>query len=466
MIIHELKIKNLYGFMNKTIKLKNNIAILVGINGSGKTSVLNIISWLLKPSFQDLCLIEFDEITLKFTYLEDMYLLKSIQNDVEIIIELENLTAKKVYTPIQANFKQHPKKLRKNENLKKSLAGKYEELIPEDHEKELWQFLFYVIPTPIVIGLDRRLYIKTNDRLYVNAKFVGDIKEDIDVDDENFEMSPLDNVRALLNFEYNTYRNNALILNSKLNEKIMVSAFDEIFTKDNIATLSASPKPSIESIELVKKKVIDTLKENQEANKRFAFNKRDNNISVKKVNNYFDNLKNIIKVTSNSSDKNDLLYITNISQFKKINDLVLEFTKFEDEKKALYSEIDGFLGIINKFFIDSSKQLHFNKVSSDIKFIIFDKKGEKIEEGMDIRNLSSGEKQILILLTYIKYNSNKSIFIIDEPELSLHPKWQAEFLESVEKLMPKDTQLIVATHSPEIIGNKKDYCTVLLPYNS
>jgi predicted ATP-dependent endonuclease of OLD family len=43
------------------------------------------------------------------------------------------------------------------------------------------------------------------------------------------------------------------------------------------------------------------------------------------------------------------------------------------------------------------------------------------------------------------------IFIADEPELSLHVSWQAELLKALRDLN-RNAQLIVATHSPEIVA--------------
>jgi len=50
MNIKRLEINNLYGYMSKTIDFNEGINLLVGINGSGKTSVLNILNWLIIPS--------------------------------------------------------------------------------------------------------------------------------------------------------------------------------------------------------------------------------------------------------------------------------------------------------------------------------------------------------------------------------------------------------------------------------
>ena len=71
---------------------------------------------------------------------------------------------------------------------------------------------------------------------------------------------------------------------------------------------------------------------------------------------------------------------------------------------------------------------------------------------------------IVILFTYLAF-SRGNVFVIDEPELSLHPRWQEEFLDGVSEVMPTGTQLIIATHSPAIVGKHVNYCKTLLPYN-
>ncbi|WP_131811099.1 AAA family ATPase, partial [Aequorivita soesokkakensis] len=84
----------------------------------------------------------------------------------------------------------------------------------------------------------------------------------------------------------------------------------------------------------------------------------------------------------------------------------------------------------------------------------------------DIKFLSSGEQQILILFSYIAFNSQDGkIFIIDEPELSLHIKWQEDFLEKLDNITPKFTQLLLATHSPILANKKKNKAVTLLPFN-
>ena len=81
------------------------------------------------------------------------------------------------------------------------------------------------------------------------------------------------------------------------------------------------------------------------------------------------------------------------------------------------------------------------------------------EDGMELSldKLSSGEKQIIVLYYDLIFGlENKTILLIDEPEISLHVAWQREMLDDFNKivLLQKDQlSIIVATHSPQLINN-------------
>ena len=84
----------------------------------------------------------------------------------------------------------------------------------------------------------------------------------------------------------------------------------------------------------------------------------------------------------------------------------------------------------------------------------FQKVGTEIEKFSDF---STGEKQLITFLVYsaIKLpNYIPSLIIIDEPELSLHVKWQNKLLKN---LLKKDNiQILSATHSPYILNKSVD----------
>ena len=83
----------------------------------------------------------------------------------------------------------------------------------------------------------------------------------------------------------------------------------------------------------------------------------------------------------------------------------------------------------------------------------------------DINELSSGEKQLFLRTLAIKMlEPENSIILIDEPELSLHPKWQQRIID-VYKKIGKNNQIIVATHSPHVLGSVSNENIFLLSKN-
>ncbi|ULL06143.1 AAA family ATPase [Pseudomonas putida] len=67
-------------------------------------------------------------------------------------------------------------------------------------------------------------------------------------------------------------------------------------------------------------------------------------------------------------------------------------------------------------------------------------------------DFSKGEKTLLCLLLVAYLTGDKEmVFLLDEPDLSLHIKWQRQLLTSMRALAP-NSQYIVATHSPALVG--------------
>ena len=87
-------------------------------------------------------------------------------------------------------------------------------------------------------------------------------------------------------------------------------------------------------------------------------------------------------------------------------------------------------------------------------------------ETFDINRLSSGEKQLFLrVLTLKMINAENSIILIDEPEISLHPKWQQKILKVYEKI-GKNNQIIIATHSPFILSGVEEENILLFIKNN
>lgn len=76
---------------------------------------------------------------------------------------------------------------------------------------------------------------------------------------------------------------------------------------------------------------------------------------------------------------------------------------------------------------------------------------------LELRMLSSGEKQIVSLFSHLYLSSRKGFFvIIDEPELSLSVPWQESFLPDIINTK-RCNGLVAVTHSPFVFKNELDH---------
>lgn len=142
-----------------------------------------------------------------------------------------------------------------------------------------------------------------------------------------------------------------------------------------------------------------------------------------------------------TAQKIDIKPLEALRKTRRIIDLSLGAKKKTQE---IYSQIDLFLDIIRKFIAD--KEFSF----SSGRLLIKNGYGE-----IDHTKLSSGEKQLIILIVEaLLQKKEKHIFLADEPELSLHIAWQRNIIPAVKEINP-NSQVIVATHSPEVASKYK-----------
>jgi len=114
------------------------------------------------------------------------------------------------------------------------------------------------------------------------------------------------------------------------------------------------------------------------------------------------------------------------------------------DRQQIFQPIERFVKILGDFIDD--KDVGISNGELTIR-----KDGKRIPTD----DLSSGEKQLLILLIETLLQKEEPfVFLADEPELSLHVEWQAKVISSIKILNPR-SQVIVATHSPEIAGGWK-----------
>lgn len=95
-------------------------------------------------------------------------------------------------------------------------------------------------------------------------------------------------------------------------------------------------------------------------------------------------------------------------------------------------------------------------ISSEKKLELGDRDIHAFAEAEEIAlgDLSSGEKQLLRICIEALLADGAPV-LIDEPELSMHIDWQRKLIPAIRSLAPR-SQLIIATHSPEIMAPLSD----------
>ena len=103
-----------------------------------------------------------------------------------------------------------------------------------------------------------------------------------------------------------------------------------------------------------------------------------------------------------------------------------------------------FQDILDDLFTETGKKII--RSENEIKF-------SSLGEELAPYQLSSGEKQILVILLTVLVEDNESyVLFMDEPEVSLHIEWQKRLIDLILELNP-NVQIILTTHSPAVIMN-------------
>ena len=200
------------------------------------------------------------------------------------------------------------------------------------------------------------------------------------------------------------------------------------------------------------------------------------NSLVSKINIFFEKMVEVIrdvkeKEIDTESEEGKNAYVNSLQrwfmnqpQLKRIDEIIYYSLDYQKQVELLHEPILRLKNIIDKFFLEGNKELLITPEGElKIQFT-------SIEKTTSCYELSSGEKQILTMIGHLvfydeSFEKEPGIFIIDEPELSLHLAWQEIFVNSIQEASPK-TQFILATHSPAILSDySEENCKDLAKIN-
>lgn len=132
-------------------------------------------------------------------------------------------------------------------------------------------------------------------------------------------------------------------------------------------------------------------------------------------------------------------------QNAQLRSVVSDINGIEKRIAEATSPRDNLQTLIQKMF-SGNKEVVFKDKSIDV--VTYD------QEAIGLSALSSGEKHALRILIETLLAQENSI-LIDEPEISMHVDWQRDLIKVMRQLNP-GAQIILATHSPEIMADVRD----------
>ncbi len=139
----------------------------------------------------------------------------------------------------------------------------------------------------------------------------------------------------------------------------------------------------------------------------------------------------------------DMNALAGFLQMQRLEEVVREWERRNERLREIFRRRDLFMDLMNALY--RKKRL---RISSTNELEIESDGGQVIP----LTKLSSGEKQLLIIFgEALLQGANEWSYLADEPELSLHIEWQSRLVSGVRDLSP-NAQVLFATHSPDVVG--------------
>jgi predicted ATP-binding protein involved in virulence len=447
MKIKKLIGKGVRGYIDFDINFRESVTFLIGINGSGKTTALKLLSALLEPSYKMLCSIDFLELAL-LCEVEDnktvRILCKKDKNRMLLSYEDNNTRiqeeAFEVSEMVQTNEEQ--RELAREEYIRNRSIFENSKVVA----------LIKSLQTPLFLGINRRVIeMNLGERIVRDGSPVRDfqMRRRRGMIDDAVDRALFD----IQNLVFDYVRHNAK------RQATYADNFRKKVVHDSFKFYDSLPQ----SIN------------NDYDNQLMILEKKHENIKVAiqelgldeltdEVDNLFNQLEILIKDLSKQSAQKDVnldyyntlgKWMVNSTQLEKIDAITQYGNEYLENLNKLREPINRLQGGVNVFFKEGGKELIVDG-QGEIKVKISPQRVNSIYE------LSSGEKQLVVMLAHLALNKGSrqhSVFFIDEPELSLHISWQELFVDALLNASPQ-TQFIIATHAPAILAKpeRKEWC--------
>lgn len=415
--IEKVVIEEFWGDKKVTLNFKEDVNFLIGVNGSGKTTIINLIAAALSADFATLDRFQFKKIT------------------ITLLPHDENKTGKNAFIEVEKTEQKNIPFPSIVFRIKKHSDGHHKEFLLDLIERE--QIIRFPNEPQTIQRIHRRTGQFERDihfalREIVNVSWLSIHRTNTPYkyrEEKNFESTIDQKIIELSNdlIRYLSVLNKRYSDETQKFQKYIFQSLIDTESQEDIFTFIKSLDPEKEK---------ESLKQ---IFLRFGLNEKT---FGNKLSTFFDSFNSAVeKFNENQTIQiNDLAFLLGT---KRIHSVIEQWNNLLDIQKSINKPRTIFLEVINSLL--QRKKLIINERN---ELIAETQSGKQLP----LINLSSGEKQLLIILGQsLLQESTIHIYIADEPELSLHVEWQEKLVKSLKSVNPM-SQIIFATHSPDIVG--------------
>lgn len=421
-------VKNLFGIFDNEINFRDGgITIIVGRNGCGKTTMLNMLSTIFSQNHSNLLHYEFEYIEVEILG----HILRIEPMDVCFNDEDETVKSLRYYldsVALDKCFREDSKInspsfwMRHIPSLRRRTSNLFVDMRTGQtlSLSEVIDTFFDTLPNEIkdeIVAIPNEVHelIKNLNIVLIST----DRLKKLPIEDEYRRLDRVEKyaveecseeLKNSLKNSLSEYANISQKLDEQFPSKILKSI------KDVKPITIAELEGNIQEIDSLRKKHIDAGVLEANSDKVLSMDLNHDNLDDTTsviLTMYYQDMKTKLESLDIISDK--------IVLFKNMLK-----SKFGDQKELLVNKEEGI-------------------------YILQTHKKDKIE----LKYLSSGEQQELVLLYNLIFKGEKeSLILIDEPEISLNVSWQREYLDDMKKIVAMNQfSTLIATHSPQIIND-------------